>query len=331
MTANAPVTEVAENIYQVQLPLPFALRIVNCYLLRGDDGWAVIDSGLHTAEGEAAWRAAFEQLAIAPGDLRQLVVTHHHPDHYGMAGWLQDWNGAPLTIYASAAEQAMIERTWWIPDDAVRQEFLTHLQKAGVQDEMLAGIATVVGEIRLRTRPLARTFTTLAADDDLLLAGRRLRVILGSGHSIAQVMLYDERERLLFCADHVLMKITPNIGIWPGTQADPLGDFLASLRALAALEVRLGLPAHRNVIHEWQERLLELRRHHDERLTHIAEAVGAGATPVQAAQAIFNFEKFTFHEMRFAVAEALAHLEYLRLRGFLVREEAGGGMWYRRA
>jgi glyoxylase-like metal-dependent hydrolase (beta-lactamase superfamily II) len=81
------VQAVAAHIYQVQLPLPFALRIVNCYLLRGHNGWTIVDTGLNTAQGRETWETALAALQIAPDDITQIVLTHVHPDHYGQAAY----------------------------------------------------------------------------------------------------------------------------------------------------------------------------------------------------------------------------------------------------
>jgi glyoxylase-like metal-dependent hydrolase (beta-lactamase superfamily II) len=84
------ITAVTNDIYQIQIPLPFALRIVNCYLLAGHNGWTIVDTGLNTSRARAAWLEAFSALGIRPGTTEQIVLTHAHPDHYGLAGWLID-------------------------------------------------------------------------------------------------------------------------------------------------------------------------------------------------------------------------------------------------
>jgi glyoxylase-like metal-dependent hydrolase (beta-lactamase superfamily II) len=111
--------------------------------------------------------------------------------------------------------------------------------------------------------------------------------------------------------------------LWPGSDADPLARFVESLTTLRALDVRLALPGHKGLIHDWRGRIDELLHHHDERLAHI-RAAAQGATALEVALTIFPFERFTPHEQRFAVAEALAHLEHLRLHGDLRREEHDG-------
>ena len=88
--------QIAEGIFQVQLPLPFPLRIVNCYVLPDGEGWTIIDAGINYPEGRAAWQVALDELGIAPKSIRQIILTHAHPDHYGMAGWLAEQSGAPV-------------------------------------------------------------------------------------------------------------------------------------------------------------------------------------------------------------------------------------------
>ena len=139
-------------------------------------------------------------------------------------------------------------------------------------------------------------------------------------------MLYDADDKLLLCGDHVLMKITPNIGRWPDSDPDPLKHFLESLEALKQLDVRLALPGHRWLIRDWQGRLSELIEHHHERLEHTLDALEGGAETVyEVAIEVFKIERFTTHEWRFAAAETLAHLERLRAEDKVAR--TGDSLW----
>jgi len=324
MSLPESLNQIAEDIYQVRLPLPFALRIVNCYLLRGDQGWSVIDTGLHTESGEAVWRETFAELNIQPGDLDAIVVTHHHPDHYGMAGWLRAWNGVETPIYTFARERDMIAQVWW-QNGGVAKDFTALMRGAGVDENMLAAMLRVGEEIGAQTAPHPPTLDVLTAGERIRLGTRQFRLIDGPGHSVGQLLLYDESARLIFCADHVLAKITPNVGIWPGSDANPLASFLDSLHSLSDLPVDLALPGHRSIIQDWSGRIAELQRHHTERLSQMRDAAGDGATALQIAGTVFNFDHFSTHERRFAVAETLAHLEYLRQLGEIERH--GDSVW----
>jgi glyoxylase-like metal-dependent hydrolase (beta-lactamase superfamily II) len=118
------------------------------------------------------------------------------------------------------------------------------------------------------------------------------------------------------------MKITPNIGVWPEGDPDPLGRFLASLHDLKRLDVRLALPGHKSLITDWAGRVDELLAHHETRLAHTLAAVEGGATVYETARRIFDSGAFSPHEWRFALAETLAHLDYLERRGKVRRQDA---------
>lgn len=328
-TSHPAIHHITNDIIQVQLPLPFALRIVNVYLIQDGGGWAVVDTGLHTPDGEAAWRAAFDALAIRPGDLTRIIVTHHHPDHYGMAGWLPLWNGVDIPIATMPRELMLIQQTWW-REGGQREDFEALMAHAGITPQLQIGFFEIGVEIRNHTRPHPAHIDTLHDGDLLHIGRRRLRVIEAPGHSIGQALLYDEADALLLCADHVLMRITPNIGLWPSSDADPLARFIESLTALRGLEVRLALPGHKALIHDWRGRIDELLHHHEERLDLIRGAAH-GASAFEVAQAIFPFDHFSPHEQRFAIAEALAHLEHLQLAGALRRDNDDGVWMYSQA
>ncbi len=322
-----PLTEVADDVFQLRLPLPFALNHVNVYLLRGEEGWAVVDCGIHYAAGEAAWREALARLGLGFGDIRQIVLTHAHPDHYGMAGWLQarimEETGELIPVQLSEREAQFVEVVW--VGEYQQAAFQRYIEQTGVPDEQARIVADSMGHTRRMTRPLAERLTHIAADSVIKLGGRHFRAIHAPGHADGQLLFYDEADRLLLSGDHVLMKITPNIGVWQHSDPDPLGRFLASLRALAGLDVRLALPGHRRLIEDWRGRLDELLVHHEARLGHTLDALAKGATTVyEVSLHVFESERFTAHEWRFAVAETLAHLERLRLMG---QAQCEGDRW----
>lgn len=318
------LTRIADDVYQVRLPLPFALRIVNCYLLRGREGWTIIDTGIHTPEGEAAWRSAFAELQITPEQIEQIVLTHVHPDHFGMSGWLQAWAaaaGRQVPVRTSPLEHAQADRVW--RSSEVADHFVAYLAGNGMPPEMAVSVAGRMGDTRAMTFPHPPTLDDIHPGTLLRLGDRDFHVIHAPGHSDGQLLFYDAADQLLLCGDHVLMKITPNIGLWRKSDPNPLANFLASLRDLRRLAVRLALPGHKSLITDWRGRIEELLQHHEERLQHTRSALHAGAiNPYTVSLFIFNTEHFSPHEWRFALAESLAHLEYLRLRGEIQRDEA---------
>jgi glyoxylase-like metal-dependent hydrolase (beta-lactamase superfamily II) len=317
--------QVADGIYQVELPLPFALRIVNCYLLRDGAGWAIVDCGLNYPAGQAAWRTAFDALGIDASAITRIILTHAHPDHYGMAGWLAAQSGAPVLL--SPIEQAFAERVWGNGDPTyqrVRAFFAAH----GMPSDMAQAVYEQMIVLRPMTQPMPTT-TTLEPGATLRVGQREFQTIATPGHSDGHLVFYCAAERLLLCGDAVLTKITPNISLLPYGRLDPLADFLQTLEQLHEIEVDLALPGHGPLISTFHQRLDELRAHHDQRLQLVEQCAGHGTTAFEVCRAIFPTEQLTAHQIRFAMAEALAHLEYLVGAGRLERTE-GDRPLYRR-
>jgi len=327
-TPKAPYQQVAEAIFQVRLPLPFALNHVNCYLLDDGDGWTMLDTGLHWPAAEAAWQQAMQALGILPTEIRRILLTHAHPDHVGMAGYFQQLTGAP--VFVGAQEQAVIERVW-IQDSWREAAALDFWQRAGLDDALCAIVIEQVGQLRQQTMPHPTDFAVLDPAQEVLMGGRHFQPIVAPGHSDGQLIFYSASDRLLLCGDQVLGKISPNIGLWPGGATQPLHAYLHSLARLEELPVDLALPGHGAPILGWQARIAALQSHHAERLAAMQQVVAAqqdGATALMVAQAIFNFARFSKHEIRFAVAESLAHLVYLVAEGRLRTEEIAGQSRY---
>lgn len=328
MPALDSITQVADDIFQVRLPLPFALNIVNCYLLRGHDGWTLLDTGLNTAPARDIWNAVFEALGITPRDITQIVLTHVHPDHFGMAGWFQAGAdpGAVLPVRMSPRE-AELTRLLWGGQGKQAHAFDQFLAACGMPAEMIDTVVTSLDATIAMTRPHPAHIDILNPGETVTLGARVFTIIHAPGHSDGQLIFYDPADRLLLSGDHVLMKITPNIGLWPDTEPDPLGRYLDSLIALQTLDVRLALPGHKALIADWQGRLAELLQHHQDRLGHTLAAIDGGATVYTASLKVFNSFTFSSHEWRFAMVETLAHLEYLRLRGQVRQEIGADGVW----
>lgn len=325
------LTQLAPDIYRLRLPLPFALDHVNCYLIRGDRGWTLLDTGLHTPEGWQSWLDAFTELGIRPADIEQIVLTHVHPDHYGMAGTLQAWTGNTAPVRMSTATAEAVTAIWRSPAEDWLDETSAYLRRNGLEASFLESVLQGMRGMRAAVRPHPERVETFAPGAEVGLGNRRMQAIAAQGHADDQSIFYDPADRLIFCGDQVLQRITPNVGTWPTTPAGPLGRFLADLSHLRGLDVGLALPGHRQEIGDFSGRIDELLAHHEKRLVTIREAIpNTGATTLEITRGVFPVDRFTTHEVRFAVAETLAHLEHLLETGQIVREDSGG-VWLFRA
>ena len=323
-----PLQQIAPSIYQVRLPLPFALRIVNCYLIREPEGWTIVDTGLHIPDGPKTWLAAFAELKIGPQDLRRIILTHYHPDHYGLSGWLQAWcreqghPAPPVYISEIDGEQA---RIIFQSDGRQLHVLIDYFLRCGMPQDLAQTLTEDIKKLHALLQPSPDHFHFLQPGGTLAAGDYRFRIIHTPGHSDGHLVFWDASAGLMLCGDHVLQHITPNISQWPTTAANPLGRYIDSLKALQSLPVQQALPGHGPVITDWQGRLQELQQHHDERLAHMFDAVQHTASVYDVATQIFDFPSLSFHEMRFAIAETRAHLEHLVQMGELALSE--NGVW----
>lgn len=319
------VSRITDDIVQVQIPLPYRLNIVNCYLLRGERGWTLLDTGLNTAPARAQWKAAMASLNIKPDDIKKIVLTHMHPDHFGMAGWWQAQAAQPMHVYLPEREKPQAQVFYRRANSPLYHQWMLD---CGIDHATVDSIESALQSTRDLTQPHPVQQDFLREGSIVRLGTRDCLSIHAPGHSDGQLIFYHEADKLMLCGDHVLMKITPNIGSWPHTQPDPLGRFLASLNALKALDVRLALPGHRGLITDWRGRIEELIAHHQLRLAHTLEAIEGGAhTVFEVAARLFTLERLTPHEWRFAMAETLAHLNCLCERGQVACQQNGVMRW----
>ena len=311
-------TEVAPGLLWLKLDLPFALNHVNVFLVEDDDGWALIDTGIANTATRATWE---KLLAGGLGGRRisRLIVTHYHPDHAGLAGWLAE--RCRLELWMTRTEyltsQNMRHNPGAIDTPGHRAFYYAH----GL-DQAAAEAVTVRGHGYLRmTTDLPGSYHRLVAGSFLHIGGRTFEILTGGGHSPEQAMLLCRAENLFLPTDQVLARISPNVSVsaWEPL-GDPLGDYLASLAALreAIPDDVLVVPAHNLPFEGLHTRIDELTRHHDQRCDEIIAA--CTATPRSAADIlpILFPRALDAHQTGFAFGEVLAHLNHRTRTGALI-------------
>jgi glyoxylase-like metal-dependent hydrolase (beta-lactamase superfamily II) len=293
------------------------LRSVNAYLIEGSSGYALVDTGMHTKEAEAALRSALAEAGVAIEDVRRVFVTHLHPDHIGMAGTLE-LAGAEIVMHGPELENAT---RMWSGDHSMIDQTYAWFERHGMPRDVDEGMRASWLEIGRAVDEIKRVAS--ATDGEVIdLGGRGLRLKWTPGHTDYHAVLVDGAERLLFSGDHVLPRITSNVGLYPYSRDDPLGDFLDALRAVRTLPVSRVLPAHGDPFDDLPGRVDEILAHHDDRLRATLEAIGDAERDAYAVcRTLFPVLR-SAHEERFALAETLAHLRYLE-RGGKVREVGG--------
>ncbi|ULL17904.1 MBL fold metallo-hydrolase [Paenibacillus sp. H1-7] len=297
-----------EEYIQVKVPLPFPLRWVNGYLIRGDDGYTLIDPGLHTEASVECWEAVLKELRLSWKDMEQIVLTHHHPDHYGLAGLLQEKSGAPVRMSAKGWEQAKL---LWGEGQPMTAALLSLFASHGLPDELAGPMKSHMDDFVPMVSPQPDV-SLITIGEPIRLGNSVYETIHTPGHAAGHVCFYLPERQAMICGDHVLPQISPNISYLPfGVDDNPLDSFLRSLEHIGEYEVSWAYPGHREPFSTFGKRVRELLDHHEIRLEAMrAQLAGESLTAYQVCRATFG-DRLTLHQMRFALSETLAHLIYL--------------------
>ena len=322
--APGAALEVASGVYWLRMPLPFALDHVNLWLLEDGAGWSAVDCGFALDETRQAWRQIFAGV-MQGRPMRRLFVTHHHPDHLGLAAWLAGRWRAEIAMTAGEwrAARAAFEGVTTDPE-----AWIAFFRSHGLAETHDATIRSRGPTYRRGVPELPDAVQHMAEGDELAIDGRSWRVIVGQGHAPEHASLYCRELNVLIAGDQILPRITPNISVRHyEPEGDPLGVYLASLEKFRALPAgTFVLPSHDLPFVGLSARLDGLLRHHEARLKTV---LAACAEPISAADLIpYLFKrKLDAHGLSFAMGESLAHAQYLAHRGRLARVTGADGIF----
>ncbi len=319
-----PLTErITPTLTRVAIPIPFPMKYVYCYLFQDDEEVTLVDAGFHYQPAQEAWQHLFMQLNIQPQQVSRIILTHFHPDHSSLAGWLQELTGA--TVLISAPDYEMMHKLWG-PENFMAEKLSALFSEHGVPNSLVQQILESMAKIKERVTPFPQL--TILEQSQIVLGGETWEVIPTPGHSVGHLCFYQRERQWLITADHILDRITPNISYWPEVTPNPLKQYLDSLKKIKSLPVTKGLTAHGKVLEQVHARVDELLQHHDQRIQKVRHLIGDQANAYQVASKLFDHLNLTPHQWRFALAESLSHLEYLRLAGELDWETDQHGIIY---
>jgi glyoxylase-like metal-dependent hydrolase (beta-lactamase superfamily II) len=321
--------EIAPGVHWVRMTLPFALDHINLLLLEDDDGWTIVDTGLATDETVAAWQQIFKRYTH-DRPLKRVIVTHMHPDHIGLAGWLVRNQSADLCI--SRTEYFHCRYLLDYNHHEAPKEAISFYRSAGFSDEQMDFYRAQFGGYGKMVRSLPHSFRRLMEGQELTIGGRQWQVMIGEGHSSEHVCLYCPDLNLLISGDQILPAITSNVSVWPTEpEANPLEDWLAScarLKQALPADV-LVIPAHGRPFIGARERLQQLIDGHDHSLTKLEQACIDPLRVIDTFELLFR-NTVNRETLIFATGEGFAHLNCLLARGLLeVRVDKQGVNHYR--
>ena len=312
--------KIAPGIHQLKIPIPDnPLGFVNCYLIEGKEGWFMVDTGWDTDDAFHVLEAKLQELELALTDIAVIVVTHVHPDHFGLAGRIKQ---------ASPNTRLLSHRWEW---DFIEPRYIKFADLMNKMGNMLKqhGVPPLDRSALESASMPALRFVTVTLPDEPLYGGEvintgvyDLEIIWTPGHSPGHICIYEPENRLLFTGDHILPTITPNVSYHIQSGDNPLGDYIHALRKLEKLEVITALPGHEHPFNDLPGRINQIIEHHEMRKQEVCQAIESGFHTAYdiSARIKWNLPGVTWDEFpplqkRIAVTETIAHLECMRWEG----------------
>ncbi|MFV0358421.1 MBL fold metallo-hydrolase [Tropicimonas sp.] len=326
-------TEIAQGVLWLRLPLPMALDHVNVFALDDGEGWTIVDTGLSSRRIRALWDRLRSAGPLADKPVIRVIVTHHHPDHVGLAGWFQAEHGAEVIASRTAwlyARMLTLDMQQTPPPEtlafyrAAGMDPAIYRQRAGGRPFNFADVVW----------PMPLGFTRIAEGGTVRIGGRLWDVRMGNGHAEEHATLWSRDDSLVLGGDQLLPSISPNLGVYatePG--ADPVGAWLESCTRLAgvAREDHLVLPGHKLPYTGLPARLGQLIEHHHTALARLLDHLGEPRTAHECFPALYR-RRIGDAEYGLALAESIGHLNHLHRTGRVDRQRRADGAWlWRRA
>ncbi len=308
-----PVEEVRPDLWSVPVPIPDSpLRYTLTYLIASDNGLVVVDPGWDTEAGWQALSDGLKSAGAAAEDVTGVVVTHIHPDHHGLSARLREASGAWVAMHP--AERDSLAALRWHGAETIAGD-QAWLSNSGVPDD-IAGELTMKDIAELPFARMVEPDLLLEHGDLVPLAGRALRAVWTPGHTPGHLCLHEEGANLLLTGDHVLPRISPNIGLQPLAAEPPLAAYLRSLEFIASYDSAEALPAHEYRFAGLASRVRMLLTHHERRCEEVIAILGrlGQATTWQVTTELSwsrGWASVTGFMRRAALAEAGAHLLHL--------------------
>ncbi|MDE0304325.1 MAG: MBL fold metallo-hydrolase [Albidovulum sp.] len=325
--SEGELKEIAEGIFWLRFPLPMALDHVNVFAIEDEGGITLVDTGLDTRKTRAIWKRV---LAGPMGNtpIRRVILTHHHPDHVGLAGWFALEHGAEIW---STRTTWLMARMLILDEQAVpTAESLRFYRAAGMDETSLwkrsknrpFNFSDVVSPIPLGYRRIRDR-------ESIRIGGSDWRVAIGNGHAPDHATFWCQNHPLILGGDQFLADISPNIGVYATEpDADPLDEWLESCEQFAkiARPEQTVLPGHRFPYTGLPSRIGQLIDNHRGALKRLRLHLRNPATAVDCFHTLFR-RNIDEAEFGLALGESMAHLNYLLARGEVERSRREDGAW----
>lgn len=332
LAAPAPsqFTSVAPGVQWIRLPMPYRLNHINVWAIDDGAGWTLVDTGVRTEETATAWE---QLLTRAPLDrpLQRIIVTHMHPDHIGMAGWLARKYGVRLWMSRPeymACRVLVSDSSRDAPPDALR-----FFKEASWSDSAVDAYRARFGNFGKNIYALPDSYRRIEDGETIRIGEHDWEVVMGRGHSPEHACLYSAALKLLISGDQVLPKISSNVSVHPiEPDANPMADWYASLEELERRvpDDVLVLPAHNDAFHGLHARIANLRDGQHAAFDRLRTALRQPRRVPDTFEALFKrpIGEADSHLFALATGEAIACLNYFMARGEARKEVRDGVAWF---
>jgi glyoxylase-like metal-dependent hydrolase (beta-lactamase superfamily II) len=319
---------VAKGVYWLRMPLPFSLNHINLWLLEDSQGWTIVDTGINTKACKEIWQQVFDQ-HLKGKPVTQLIVTHLHPDHVGLAGWLcERWN---LSLQMSRTDYMACRVLMADTGKKAPLEATEFYRCAGVSEQQLDAYKSKFGGYGKGIYSMPNSFVRLQDNDTVTMADTQWQIIVGRGHAPEHLCLYCPSLNVLIAGDQLLPSISSNVSVWPTEpRSNPLKEWLESC---AMLQQKLPadvlvLPSHGQVFFGAHPRLQRLIDGHEKSLVKLLDACAQPQRNVDLFSQLFR-RPISDDVLTLAVGETQAHVNYLVAQNKLQSHaDAKGVLWY---
>lgn len=320
--------EVAPGVQWIRMRLPMQLNHINLWLLEDGDGWTIVDTGIRDEVTAEAWKTLFAG-AMKGRPVKRVIVTHLHPDHVGLAGWLvRRFN---VSLWMTRTDYLMCRNLCADTGQEAPAEGMSFYRAAGFSDEALENYKTRFGGFGKGVYRLPNSYRRIEEGEIIEIGGRKWEIVVGRGHAPEHACLWCREDNLFISGDQILPRISSNVSLFPTEpEANPLQEWLDSCLNLKAIlpEDVLVFPSHNTPFRRVRERLQELIDGHEEGLEKLLALCAEPKRAVDTFPALFR-ARITSGNFGMATGESLAHLNCLRARGQIIKmTDADGIDWY---
>lgn len=318
--------EVADGVFWLRMPMPIALDHINLWLLRDGDGWTIIDSGLDAPLCREVWDRVFAEV-LTPESVKQVIITHYHPDHIGLAAWLAHRCQCRILITQGELQRyrALVDRD----QESYLKEARAFIGEFGF-DDSFQDLYTQFFSVDDKSdddRVQVLMCDIIEDGSEIDIDTQTWQVVMGNGHSPEHACLFNKEKNVLISGDQVIARISSNISVYLANRdQNPLSDWLNSCQKLQNIipEDALILPAHQEPFRGIVPRLQQLIDDHHTQLNRLRKHSDKGATVRELTKVLFD-RKLSDVETLMAASETLSHVNYLLFSGELVKQAMGDG------